>query len=64
MSKLFYILLIFFLFSACSPNKENSIWPLKKLKNEKNNLSSKEKNIKEIFFEKKVVTNEFNQKRI
>jgi len=60
-SKLFYTLLIFLLLSACSSNKENSFWPLKKLKNESNDLSSKEKNIKEIFFKEKVVTEEFNQ---
>jgi hypothetical protein len=60
-SKLFYTLLIFLLFSACSSNKENSLWPLKKLKNETNDLSSKEKSIKEIFLEKKVINEEFNQ---
>ena len=58
MSKLLYTLSIFLLLSACSTNKENSFWPLK---NESNDLSSKEKNIKEIFFEEKVVTEEFNQ---
>jgi hypothetical protein len=57
-SKLFYTLLIFLLFSACSSNKESSLWPLK---NETNDLSNKEKNIKEIFFEEKIVTEEFNQ---
>ena len=61
MSKLFYTLLIFLLFSACSSNKESSLWPLKKLKNEPNDLSGKKKNIKEIFFEEKIVTKEFNQ---
>ena len=58
MSKLLYTLSIFLLLSACSTNKENSFWPLK---NESNDLSSKEKNIKEIFFEEKEVTEEFNQ---
>jgi len=57
-SKLLYTLSIFLLLSACSTNKENSFWPLK---NESNDLSSKEKNIKEVFFEEKVVTKEFNQ---
>ena len=61
MSKLFYTLLIFLLFSACSSNKKNSLWPLKKINNESNDLNSEEKNIKEIFFEKKVITEEFNE---
>ena len=61
MSKLFYTLLILLFFSACSSNKESSLWSLKKLKNEPNDLSSKEKNIKEIFFKEKTVTKEFNQ---
>ena len=61
MSKLFYTLLIFLLFSSCSSNKENSLWPLNKLKNDTSDSSSKEKNIKEIFFEKKVITEEFNK---
>jgi len=60
-SKLFYTLLIFLLFSACSSNKKNSFWPLKKINNESNDLNSEEKNIKEIFFEEKVVTKEFNE---
>ena len=55
MSKLFYTLLILLFFSACSSNIESSLWPLKKLKNEPNDLSSKEKNIKEIFFKEKIV---------
>ena len=61
MSKLFYTLLIFLLFSACSSNKKNSFWPLKKINNESNDLNSEEKNIKEIFFEEKVVTKEFKE---
>jgi len=60
-SKLFYTLLIFLLFSACSSNKKNSFWPLKKINNESNDLNSEEKNIKEIFFEEKVVTKEFKE---
>ena len=55
MNRLIILLLSLFLLNNCSLSKNSKIW-----KEKEKNLENK--NIKNVFLEKKIITSEFNQK--